>query len=82
VTTGPPLESMDLLLLLKYIRIRRHKPVARARDEGYGLLHETGTLEVGKSADFSIWDAERPVELFYRMGQNPLHRRVFLGKSV
>ena len=47
-----------------------------------GLLHHTGTLEVGKSADFIIWDAERPVELVYRMGLNPLHRRIFKGTSV
>jgi imidazolonepropionase len=45
-----------------------------------GLLSETGTLEVGKSADFAIWDIERPAELVYRIGFNPLHARIFKGQ--
>ncbi len=45
-----------------------------------GLLSETGTLEVGKAADFSIWDIETPAELVYRIGFNPLHSRVLNGK--
>lgn len=47
-----------------------------------GLLSETGTLEVGKSADFAIWDITRPAELVYRIGFNPLHARVFRGQQV
>lgn len=47
-----------------------------------GLLHETGTLEAGKSADFAIWNIESPAELVYRMGFNPLHARVFRGEVV
>jgi imidazolonepropionase len=47
-----------------------------------GLLGETGTLEAGKSADFAIWDIERPAELVYRMGFNPLYRRIFKGQEV
>ncbi|MET0173406.1 MAG: imidazolonepropionase [Agrobacterium vaccinii] len=45
-----------------------------------GLISETGTLEVGKSADFAIWDIERPAELVYRIGFNPLHARIFKGR--
>jgi imidazolonepropionase len=45
-----------------------------------GLAHETGTLEIGKSCDLAIWDVERPAELVYRMGFNPLHTRVWRGK--
>jgi histidine ammonia-lyase len=45
-----------------------------------GLLHETGTLEPGKSADLAIWDIERPAELVYRMGFNPLHARIWRGQ--
>ena len=45
-----------------------------------GLLGETGTLEAGKWADLAIWDVERPAELVYRMGYNPLHRRVWRGR--
>jgi imidazolonepropionase len=35
-----------------------------------------GSLEAGKTCDLAIWDIERPAELVYRMGFNPLHRRV------
>lgn len=45
-----------------------------------GILHKTGTLEVGKSADFTIWDIERPAELVYRIGFNPIHSRIFKGE--
>jgi imidazolonepropionase len=38
-----------------------------------------GTLEPGKWADFAIWNIERPAELVYRMGFNPLHARVRNG---
>ncbi|WP_454702522.1 imidazolonepropionase [Agrobacterium burrii] len=47
-----------------------------------GLLAETGTLEAGKSADFTIWDIERPAELVYRIGFNPLNARIFKGRKV
>ncbi len=46
-----------------------------------GLLEETGTLEAGKWCDLAIWDIERPAELVYRIGFNPLHRRVWRGQS-
>jgi imidazolonepropionase len=45
-----------------------------------GLVGETGTLEAGKWADFAIWDIERPAELVYRLGFNPLHARVWRGR--
>ena len=44
-----------------------------------GSARETGTLEVGKAADLAIWDIERPAELVYRLGFNPLHQRVWNG---
>lgn len=47
-----------------------------------GLLSEIGTLEVGKSADFAIWDIESPAELVYRIGFNPLFASVFKGKNI
>ncbi len=37
---------------------------------GLGATH--GTLEAGKAADFAVWDIERPAELAYRLGFNPL----------
>ncbi|PTM93617.1 imidazolonepropionase [Mycoplana dimorpha] len=47
-----------------------------------GLLGETGTLEVGKSADLAIWNIDQPAELVYRIGFNPLHHRVFKGERA
>jgi imidazolonepropionase len=53
--------------------------VTRNAAAALGLAGEIGTLEVGKSADLAIWDAERPAELVYRMGFNPLHARIWRG---
>jgi imidazolonepropionase len=44
-----------------------------------GLAGETGSLEAGKSCDLAIWDVERPAELVYRIGANPLHARIWRG---
>ena len=49
------------------------------RHAARGLGAETGTLEAGKRCDLAVWNAERPAELVYRIGFNPLHRRVFGG---
>ena len=46
-----------------------------------GILAETGTLETGKWADIAIWNAEQPAELVYRIGFNPLHRRLWRGNG-
>jgi imidazolonepropionase len=45
-----------------------------------GLVGEIGSLEPGKWADLAIWDIERPAELVYRLGFNPLHARVWRGR--
>jgi imidazolonepropionase len=45
-----------------------------------GVARETGTLEAGKWADLAIWNIERPAELVYRLGFNPLHARVWRGR--
>jgi imidazolonepropionase len=45
-----------------------------------GLQQEVGTLEPGKACDLAIWDIERPAELVYRMGFNPLHARIWRGE--
>ncbi len=54
--------------------------VTREAARALGMSGEIGTLEAGKSADLAIWDIERPAELVYRMGFNPLHARVWRGQ--
>ncbi|MDH6260386.1 imidazolonepropionase [Bradyrhizobium sp. BR13661] len=54
--------------------------VTREGARALGVLDETGTLEPGKWCDLAIWDIERPAELVYRIGFNPLHRRVWRGQ--
>jgi imidazolonepropionase len=46
-----------------------------------GLGGEVGTLEVGKNCDLAIWDVDDLAELVYRIGANPLHSRVRIGKE-
>ena len=53
--------------------------VTREAAHALGVLHETGTLERAKWCDLAIWDVAQPAELVYRMGLNPLHRRVWRG---
>ncbi|RRI01322.1 imidazolonepropionase [Mesorhizobium tamadayense] len=54
--------------------------ITREAARALGMLDRTGTLEAGKSADLAIWDIERPAELVYRMGFNPLHARIWRGQ--
>jgi imidazolonepropionase len=44
------------------------------------MMTEVGSLEAGKWCDLAIWNIERPAELVYRMGFNPLHARVWRGE--
>ncbi|MCC6828351.1 MAG: imidazolonepropionase [Novosphingobium sp.] len=54
--------------------------VTRNAARALGLGHRIGTLEAGKRCDLAIWDIERPAELVYRMGYNPLHARIWSGQ--
>ena len=54
--------------------------VTRNAARALGLADEVGTLEAGRSCDLAIWNIERPAELVYRMGFNPLHARVWRGQ--
>jgi imidazolonepropionase len=53
--------------------------VTRAAAQALGRGDQVGTLESGKFCDLAIWNIERPAELVYRMGFNPLHARVWRG---
>ena len=54
--------------------------VTRNAAKALGLFNETGSIEAGKWCDLAIWDIESPAELVYRMGFNPLYRRVWRGE--
>jgi len=54
--------------------------VTREAARALGRLDRVGTLEPGKWCDLAIWDVERPAELVYRIGFNPLHARVWRGR--
>jgi imidazolonepropionase len=54
--------------------------VTREAARALGRLDSVGALEAGKSCDLAIWDIERPAELVYRIGFNPLHRRIWRGR--
>ena len=54
--------------------------VTREAARALGKLGDIGTLERGKWCDLAIWDIERPAELTYRIGFNPLYARVRRGK--
>ena len=54
--------------------------VTRAAARALGLDTRIGTLEPGKQCDLAIWDIERPAELVYHLGRNPLHARVWRGR--
>jgi imidazolonepropionase len=45
-----------------------------------GMQATHGSLEVGKAADFALWEVESPAELAYAIGANPCAGRVRGGK--
>jgi imidazolonepropionase len=51
--------------------------VTRHAAQALGRSADVGTLEAGKKCHLAIWDIERPAELVYRIGFNPLHRRIW-----
>jgi imidazolonepropionase len=56
--------------------------VTRNAARALGLAESHGTLEAGKHADFVLWDIERPAELSYRIGANPIHMVIQRGCIV
>jgi imidazolonepropionase len=43
-------------------------------------LTDRGIIKAGLRADLAIWDAEHPAELVYRIGFNPIHKRIYGGQ--
>ena len=56
--------------------------MTREAARALGLFDVIGSLEAGKRCDLAIWDIERPAELVYRMGFNPLQARVWQGNPM
>ncbi len=80
-----PLTSILLAMNMAAVLFRLTVPeclagVTREAARALGLLDRIGTLETGKRCDLAIWDIERPAELVYRLGFNPLHSRVRGGR--
>ncbi len=46
-----------------------------------GLDAQSGTIAAGKRADLAVWNVAHPAELAYRIGFNPLHRRILGGAT-
>lgn len=53
--------------------------VTREAARALGMQDSIGVLQAGHDADFAIWNIDRPAELVYRMGWNPLHARIRRG---
>jgi imidazolonepropionase len=82
-----PLTSLLLTMNMAatLFRMTVHECLAAVTREGaraLGLFDTVGSLEAGKQCDLAIWDIERPAELVYRMGFNPLHARVWHGRTT
>lgn len=76
-----PLASLLLTVNMActLFRMTPEEALAGATREGaraLGLAEEIGTIEAGKRAEIAIWDVAHPAELAYRIGFNPLHRRI------
>ncbi len=42
-------------------------------------LRDRGTIQPGLRADLAVWDVKHPAELSYRIGFNPIYKRIFGG---
>ena len=79
-----PVTSLLLIMNMAatLFRLTVEEAIAGVTREGaraLGRLAEMGTLEAGKRCDLAIWNIERPAELVYRIGFNPLYARVRNG---
>ena len=79
-----PLTSMLLALNMActLFRLTPQEALAgatRIAARALGLGQTCGTLELGKMADFVLWDVDTLAELTYRIGANPCHQVVRQG---
>ncbi|MBC3908621.1 imidazolonepropionase [Undibacterium umbellatum] len=50
--------------------------------QALGLHADTGSLGIGKAADFALWDIARPADLAYHIAGNPSQAKVFAGRLL
>ncbi len=55
--------------------------VTKNASKALGIADTVGTIDVGKKAEFAVWDVQYPAELSYHIGFNPLYNRI-LDKEV
>jgi imidazolonepropionase len=56
--------------------------VTREAARALGVLHDRGSIEVGKRCDLAIWNTDQPSSLVYSLGSRPLHERVCQGRQI
>ncbi len=78
-----PLLAMNMACIL--FRLTPEEALAgmtRNAARALGIHRETGTIEVGKSADLAVWEIEEPSELAYWMGADLLLLRYLAGQQI
>ena len=55
--------------------------VTRTAAKALGFT-DRGTITAGQRADLAIWDVQHPAEFAYRIGFNPLWKRIYGGKDA
>ena len=54
----------------------------REAAKALGMQRDIGTIEVGKRADLVFWRIDRPAELSYALGANPVVRVMYGGQLI
>lgn len=56
--------------------------VTREAARALGVLHDRGSIEIGKRCDLAIWNTDQPSALVHSLGSRPLHERVWQGERI